>query len=176
MATTPIPPDSAPLIVTARLDERAFAILDGLRRRHFPAALNKIPAHVSLFHALPGAEIEAIGATLDEFAARTAPFDLWPLAPVSLGRGVAFRYESEALSQLHGELARRWAAWLSPQDRQTFKAHVTIQNKVAPADARLLLRSLDPDAIPACRVEGISLWRYRGGPWEKVSISRFAGA
>lgn len=171
-----IPRDDAPLIVTALLDERAFAILDGLRRRHFPAALNKIPAHVSLFHALPGAEIETIGATLDELAARTACFDLWPLAPVSLGRGVAFRYESNALSRLHGELARGWAAWLSPQDRQTFKAHVTIQNKVAPADARALLRSLDPDAIPACRIEGLSLWRYRGGPWETVATSRFAGA
>ena len=131
---------------------------------------------MSLFHALPGAEVEAVAATLDELAARTPAFDLWPLVPVSLGRGVAFRYEAEALSRLHAELARRWAAWLTPQDRQAFKAHVTIQNKVAPADARALLRSFTPDDIPACRVEGFSLWRYRGGPWDAVSTSRFAGA
>ncbi len=172
----PIPRDDAPLIVTALLDERAFAILDGLRRRHFPAALNKIPAHVSLFHALPGAEVEAVAATLDELAARTAPFDLWPQAPVSLGRGVAFRYESMALSRLHAELARQWSSWLTAQDRQPFKPHVTIQNKVAPADARALLARLTPEDVPACRVEGVSLWRYLGGPWEPVADSRFVGA
>ena len=176
MARTPILPDDAPLIVTALLDEQSFAVLDGLRRRHFPAALNKVPAHVSLFHALPGPEVEAVAAALDEVAARTTSFDLWPLAPVSLGRGVAFRYESETLSRLHAELARRWIAWLTPQDRQKFKPHVTIQNKVAPAEARAFLARLTPDVIPACRAEGISLWRYRNGPWEKVSISRFAGA
>lgn len=164
-----------PLIVTALLDARAFAVLNGLRRRHFPAALNKVPAHVSLFHALPGAEIAAITATLDEIAARTSPIDLWPLAPVSLGRGVAFRYESEALTRVHGELARRWAGWLSPQDRQAFKPHVTIQNKVAPAEARALLANLTPDAIPPCKVEALGLWRYLGGPWEAVGESRLTG-
>ena len=171
----PTPRDDAPLIVTAHLDDAAFAVLDDLRHRHFPAALNKVPAHVSLFHALPGAEIDSVAATLAEVCGRTEIFDLWPEAPVSLGRGVAFRYSSQTLSSVHADLSRRWAAWLTPQDRQRFKAHVTIQNKVSPAEARALLASLDPGAMPVGRVEGLSLWRYRGGPWEKAGTFAFAG-
>lgn len=172
----PIPPDDAPLVVTAHLDDASFAILDSLRRRHFPPALNRIPAHVSLFHALPGAELAGVAATLAEVAAATAPFELWPTGPMSLGRGVALRYDSDTLSRLHGALARRFASWLTPQDRQRFKAHVTIQNKVAPAEARALLARLAPDEAPVCRVEGIDLWRYRGGPWEPVATLRFGAA
>lgn len=134
-----------------------------------------MPAHVSLFHALPGTEIAAVTATLVEVCGRTPGFDLWPDAPVSLGRGVAVRYGSETLGRVHAELSRLWAAWLTPQDRQRFKAHVTIQNKVAPAEARALLHSLDFGAIPVCRVEGLRLWRYRGGPWDEAGTFLFAG-
>ena len=154
---------------------RPFAVLDDLRRQYFPAALNRVPAHVSLFHALPGGEIDAIAKTLAGLCARTPRFELWPEAPVSLGRGVAVRYRSEALAQVHAELSRHWAAWLTPQDRQRFKAHVTIQNKVTPAEVRVLLHSLDFGAIPVCRVEGLRLWRYRGGPWDRVDRFAFAG-
>ena len=164
----------APLIVTTNLDSASFATLDSLRRRHFPAALNKVPAHVSLFHALPGTELARVEATIAEICAATRPFDLWPAGFVSLGRGVALRYESETLSRLHGDLARRFSAWLTPQDRQRFKAHVTIQNKVEASQARALLASLDPGVSPVCRVEGIDLWRYLGGPWQHVATLRFA--
>ena len=170
---TPIPPDDAPLIVTAHLDEASFATLDSLRRRHFPPALNKVPAHVSLFHALPGAERSHIEAVIAQVCAPMEPFELWPAGPVSLGRGVALRYDSEALGRLHGELARRFAQWLTPQDRQRFKAHVTIQNKVEPSRARTLLARLDPGEAPVCRVEGLDLWRYLGGPWQPIATLRF---
>ncbi len=165
----PIRPDESPLIVTAHLDAASFAVLDGLRQRYFPAHLNKIPAHVSLFHALPGLEIEQVAATLAEICADEPRFALWPTGPMSLGRGVALRYESEALSRLHTTLARRFKPWLTAQDRQGFRAHVTIQNKVAPAEARALLRMLTLDVAPVCRVEGLNLWRYRGGPWDHVA-------
>ena len=171
----PIPRDDAPLIVTAHLDAASFAVLDDLRRRYFPAALNRVPAHVSLFHALPGVEFDAVAAALAEICARTSCFDLWPEAPVSLGRGVAFRYSSETLARVHAELSRLWAAWLTPQDRQRFRAHVTIQNKVTAAEARALLAALDPGAIPVCRVGGLRLWRYRGGPWDDAGRFMFAG-
>ena len=43
-----------PLVVTLALDDDAQARLDALRRTHFPSDRNVVPAHVSLFHALPG--------------------------------------------------------------------------------------------------------------------------
>ena len=50
----------APLILTLAFDEATFARFDGLRRRHFPDALNLIPAHATLFHHLPGEEERGI--------------------------------------------------------------------------------------------------------------------
>ena len=47
-------PGSPPLIVTAALDEAAFAWFDDLRRAHFHPLRNRVPAHLTLFHALPG--------------------------------------------------------------------------------------------------------------------------
>lgn len=46
--------DQPPLTVTAALDEGAFAWFDDLRQSHFPRHRNKVPAHLTLFHALPG--------------------------------------------------------------------------------------------------------------------------
>ncbi len=163
-----------PLIVTAHLDAASFALLDGLRRRHFPAKLNRIPAHVSLFHQLPGAEEPAVVATVRALAGRTHAFALRPGMARSLGRGVALAYESADLALLRGTLAREWAAWLTPQDRQGFKPHVTIQNKVDPAVARALLTEMAGLEAPPCRVEGIVIWRYLDGPWERVATCLFA--
>ena len=163
-----------PFIVTAHLDAAAFALLDGLRRRHFPAKLNRIPAHISLFHHLPGAEEHRILATLRALAGETRSFALQPVGARSLGRGVALAYASDELAALRGALAGDWAAWLTPQDRQGFKPHVTIQNKVDPAQARALLADMVGAPPPPCRVEGVTLWRYLDGPWERVAYCPFS--
>jgi 2'-5' RNA ligase len=156
-----------PLILTLQLDPASFATLDALRRAHFPRSRNLVPAHVTLFHALPGAEEAPIAAALAGLAEATAPLDLVVARPRFLGRGVAFDVESPALLALRGELARGWAGWLSNQDRQRYKPHVTIQNKVAPEAARALFAELEASWRPlAGRGAGLLLWRYRGGPWE----------
>ena len=49
-------PSTDPLILTLALDDLSFARFDALRREHFPPTLNRIPAHVTLFHHLPGEE------------------------------------------------------------------------------------------------------------------------
>ena len=164
----------APLIVTAYLDARSFEALDALRRRHFPKKLNKIPAHVSLFHQLPGEAIESVRATLAQACRDVRPFVMAPRDLRFLGRGVAIAYEAAELNRLHKTLAQAWAGWLSAQDRQGFRAHVTVQNKVEPAVARALLEEMrDGAEPPTCRVEGLDLWRYLGGPWEPIETVRF---
>lgn len=172
----PIPPNDSndPLILTAALAAEDFAVFDALRRRHFPTALNKVPAHVSLFHHLPGAALERVRATVAEICARTdGPFALSSRGLRNLGRGVALRYEGGRLSPLRAELVRRFEPWLTAQDRQPYDPHVTIQNKVSPQEARALLAEMEGAPAPLCRVEGLSLWVYRGGPWDHVETCRF---
>lgn len=166
--------ESQPLLLTLRLDPQSFATLDGLRRAHFPRSRNLVPAHITLFHALPGAEVTAIAARLAELVHATAPIDLTFSAPRFLGRGVALDVVAPALLALRGELARDWAPWLSNQDRQRYSPHVTIQNKAAPEAARALFDELRAGWRPfEGRGEGLLLWRYLGGPWEQLGSFPF---
>ena len=166
-----------PLIVTLDMDERSFAILDGLRLAHFPPERNFIPAHVTLFHHLPGAEEAAVSAALGEACGRSTAFEVQTAGVRLLGAGVAIALGSPALERLRGALAERWDSWLTPQDRQRFRPHVTVQNKVSPAQARALherlARELEPIAIQAV---GLRLWRYLGGPWAAVRAFPFTQA
>jgi 2'-5' RNA ligase len=167
---------AAPLILTLALDEASFARFDGLRRRHFPAERNFIPAHLTLFHHLPAEEERSVLDDLRAACAALAPFDLSVTGLRSLGRGVAFTLESRDLASLRAGLARRWEPWLGPQDRQKHQPHVTVQNKADPADARALLEELRAGFAPfTVRGEGLHLWRYRGGPWEAAATVRFGG-
>jgi hypothetical protein len=156
-----------PLILTLALDEVSFGRFDALRRDHFPPALNRIPAHVTLFHHLPGEAEGEIQATLAELCAASAPSLLRVTELSPLGRGVAFRLQAPAVGALRATLARRWQDWLGPQDRQPWRPHVTVQNKVTPDRARDTLAQLQAGFAPwEATAEGLLLWRYMGGPWE----------
>ena len=88
---------ASPLILTLKLDAPAFAVLDALRRAHFPAERNFIPAHLTLFHALPGEHEPAIRRALQLACAATPAPALRFERPVFLGRGVALLAESPEL-------------------------------------------------------------------------------
>jgi 2'-5' RNA ligase len=168
--------EPAPLILTLALDERSFAFFDGERRRYFPAARNVIPAHLTLFHHLPGEEVDGIRSLLAAVATAHNAFAVAVTGLRPLGRGVAYKLESSALATIRADLARRWAEWLTPQDAQRFQPHVTIQNKADPAQARALLARLEETFAPfMVTAEGLHLWRYLGGPWEAVETFRFEG-
>ena len=164
-------PSRAPLILTLGLADPAQALFQRLRNRHFPPERNLVPAHVSLFHALPGEARERIVARLDRLAEQALA--VRPAvrvdAPFPLGRGVGFRLVSPELQSLRARLATDWADWLTPQDRQGFRPHVTVQNKVAPETARALLARLQRGFVPF-DTEGVALrlWRYLDGPWEAL--------
>jgi hypothetical protein len=165
-----------PLIVTLAMDEVAFLVLDGLRRRHFPPLRNLVPAHVTLFHRLPGAAEAAIRADLAAACRDRPPFCLTSGRPRLLGRGVALPLASPELPELRGRLADRFLPMLAAQDRQPYRPHVTIQNKVAPDVARALAEELE--ACPRqLRIiaTGLLLWRYLDGPWQPVVACPFAG-
>ncbi len=168
------PPDDRPLILTLGLDDLAQAELDAMRRAHFPAGRNHLSAHLTLFHKLPGLEIATVSADLAEVAASFRPIAMAAVRPISLGKGVAIALDAPALHTLRAELRRRWEPWLSPQDGQRHRPHVTIQNKVDPAAARALLAELSRAFRPFPVVgTGLALWRYLGGPWEPVAAFPF---
>jgi 2'-5' RNA ligase len=164
---------SEPLVVTLLLEEQAQARFDRLRAEHFPRERNHLAAHVTLFHALPGEERPAVDAALAQAAARPA-FDVAVTGLQLLGRGVAYRLAAPELSDVHARLAAEFDPWLTRQDRQRLSAHVTVQNKVEPAQARALRDRLEagftPHAVPA---RGLGLWRYLGGPWEPLAEHPF---
>lgn len=168
--------DYRPLILTARFGSRAQALFQRLRDMHFPPERNIVPAHLTLFHHLPGGELQAVSDRLAMLVRSAAVFEVEISGLRSLGRGVAFEIRSETLEALRAELAAGWHGLLIPQDQQGWRPHVTIQNKVEPAVAKALLATLSRDFMPwRGRIAGLSLWRYLDGPWEAVREFRFRG-
>lgn len=166
--------DSSPFILTARIDAEAFAWFERLRTQYFPAERRRVGAHLTLFHLLPpsaeseirnACAAEAAGSGLIAANAATLRF---------MGRGFAVRIESWDLSMLRDRLADRFALLLSAQDRAPFQPHVTIMNKAEPKAARAAMNAVAVTFRPfAFRLTGLSLWRYRGGPWEAAASYAF---
>ncbi len=167
---------SAPLVVTALLDEPLQRRFDDERQRLFPAGRTRIGAHVTLFHAVPGDEIAVVRAALED-AQHAAPPPLRVTGVRSLGKGAAYVIDSPGLAAVHKRLADAWWPRLTPQDRQPFRPHITVQNKVDPAAARATVEALTGAFVPVSTTcPGLGLWRYVGGPWEPEAIYLFSGA
>ena len=157
----------APLILTLKLDAESFAFFDALRQKNFPAERNFLKAHVTMFHHLPGVQKAKIEADLREVSAQHKSFELRFPKPRFLGRGTAFEIKSGELNDLREELKKRWNEWLTNQDRQKFKPHITVQNKVAPEIARSFFDEISAAQSPRNGAGiGLQLWHYLGGPWK----------
>lgn len=95
---------------------------------------------------------------------------------VPLGRGTAYALASTELLDLHGGLQRDWSADLTRQDAQPLRPHVTVQNKVSPAQARETVTALRAAFRPFdVRARGLLLWRYDDGPWTLLERFAFRG-
>ena len=117
----------APIILTALLGTADFVWADALRRAHFPPERNVLRAHLTLFHHLPpSSERELRDALRDACRAPAPPARLASL--IALGRGVAYRVDSAALSAIRACLADRFDTLLTPQDEAGWRAHITVQN------------------------------------------------
>ena len=162
------------LILTALIDTQPFSTFERLRRVHYPPERNIVPAHLTLFHHLPGTEADAIVRRLKAEARGTPVFSARVAGLRNLGQGVAFRIESPELEDVRAGLADAFGFWLIPLDRQRFSPHITIQNKVEPREAKALYKLLSSTFSPwSFSVKGLTLWRYLGGPWEKLRDFRF---
>ena len=164
--------EPAPFILTLMLDRVSQDHFDALRSAHFPANRLFVGAHVTLFHALPS-DVDVAGG-MAEAVAGEAPFPVQVTGLRFLGRGVAYVLESVRLLRLRDGLRKQWMERLTPQDRQKWQPHVTIQNKADPAVARALHARLSAGFEPyGVTATGLALWIYRGGPWEEAGQSPF---
>ena len=169
--------DHRPLILTALLEPAAQARCEALRRHYYPAHLNQVPAHISLFHQLPGSELDAVRRRLKAICGQVPPPEIAVTGARLTGYGVALRLRSPELSDVRAELAAGWDTLLIPQDRAGFQPHLTIQNKVTPAAARETLAAVELAVAPfETRAVALAMWRYCDGPWEALGTVTFRGA
>lgn len=171
----PVAPDAV-LLVTLGFDAPTFERLDALRVRYFPPERNFIPAHVSLFHHLPGAEEAEIDAALAEAAASRGPIALRFPSLRRMDQGMMAVVEAPGLPAIHERLVRAFRSWLTPQDRQPFRSHVTIMNKAKREQAAQAFGELQAAWSPWTGIgDRLLLWEYRGGPWDAVASYPFTG-
>jgi 2'-5' RNA ligase len=154
----------ATFVLTLRLDELSFARLNALRTRHFPPDINFLPAHLTLCHALTDEQISGLSAARPGLTDRSIPLQF--VRPVLIGRGVAIEVARGEVSGLHARMIEALGHGLTRQDRQPFRPHVTIQNKVTRQDAKATLSQVLEEFSPwQGHGVGLDVWRYLGGPW-----------
>lgn len=169
--------EQPPLILTLRLDQHTFDYFNQLRQQYFPPERNVLSAHITLFHKLPGEQKQSIQHVLHTYCDRTSVLKLTMPTVRSLGSGVAINVDCPELVQLRQQLAKTWSEWLSRQDQQGYRPHITIQNKTTPAAAQHLYEQLTQNWQPQDgQGEGLLLWRYQQGPWELVDEFKFGSA
>jgi 2'-5' RNA ligase len=162
----------APLIATLKLDDKTQLLFNRLRKENFPKHINYLDAHCTLFHKLPASEV-AIRRVLTAISRRPA-FDMTINAVKNIGNGVVYTIVSHELQSLHKSLQESFSAWLTSQDRQPLKPHITIQNKVTAFKALGLYNELKNRFVPFdIKAVGISTFLYLKGPWEHVEDFNF---
>jgi 2'-5' RNA ligase len=163
-----------PLIVTLDADPASARRFEALRQRHFPPERNLVPAHVTVFHALPGERLAEVSDTLATVARSTAPLPFRAVEVMAFGRaGTALRIDCGEARTLKRQLQHAFALPLTPQDAGGLRPHVTIQNKVPPDVAAVTRERARAEFAPFDgRFVGLALWHYRGGPWDEEA--RFA--
>ncbi|TKA77481.1 hypothetical protein B0A55_05362 [Friedmanniomyces simplex] len=179
-----VPEDDAVYVVTLLTDKPHHDRMTQLRTQYFPKRINKLDAHLTFFHALPGSKLESsIIPVLQDVAQKTAPFKLLATKPFRLKHGIALSVAKTQGAQqaqaVHEALQESWLKedFLSEQDRGGCRVHYTIMNKVddeveVAKALQQVQESFQPDAGTA---EGLGLWRYDRGWWRWERRFDFAG-
>ena len=166
---------AAPLIVTAVLGDADFRWADGLRKLHYPAARNILPAHISLFRHLPPSLEPELKDELRKLARGGRP-QARVEGIMLMEQGVAIALKSADLVAIWEHLAERFTGLLMPLDQVEPRFHITVQNKVMPQVARATRDELEAIVTPRPLViTGLACWRYMGGPWAPVGSFGFRG-
>ena len=159
---------AGPIIVTATFGDGDNGWLQDLRRTHYPAGRNQVPAHLTLFRQLPPSLEPELAARLARAAASPPP-RAQIAGIIDLGEGTGFRVESASLEALREALREAFHGLMTPQDLSPWRPHITIQNKVAPREARRLQQQLRATFEPRpLAIRALAAWHYLDGPWEPI--------
>ena len=151
-------------------------VFNNLRAAHYPPERNQLPAHITLFQQLPPSCHDELDRLVRRIAADTPPPAARLREIYSLGGGVAFRIDSPDLLAIRTRIADHFTGMLTAQDQGTPRLHITIQNKVAPKEARALIAELAEDfQSRPLAIAGLAAYHYRGGPWEPAFTRNFRG-
>lgn len=149
---------------------------NNLRAAHYPLERNHLAAHITLFHQLPPSSLNELDRLIRRLSSDTPPPAARLREIYSLGGGVAFRIDSPDLLAIRARIADHFAGMLTLQDQGTPRLHITVQNKVEPAEARALLAELAASFQPrALKIAGLAAHHYLGGPWQPALARNFRG-
>ena len=166
---------AGPLIVTADFVADDYAWLEGLRRAHYPPEHNRVPVHLTMFQGLPPSAVDEVKQQLSLHAAEPPP-SATISGLMNLSTGIAFRVVSDELDSIREAIADHFHGLLCAPDSAGWRPHITIQNKVAAKQAKALLSEFERDFRPRpLGIAGLSVHRYRGGPWETLATYKFRG-
>lgn len=166
---------AGPLIVTADFSPIDHGWLEGLRRAHYPFEQNRVPVHLTMFQGLPPSAVDEVKQQLSLHAAGAPPHAIIA-GLMNLSSGVAFRVVSDELEEIRDAIADHFHGMLCTPDAAGWRPHITIQNKVPAKEAKALLDRLERDFRPRpLSIAGLSVYRYRGGPWETLASYKFRG-
>ena len=163
-----------PMILTAKIEEDAQKFFNQMRKRCFPTERNCLDAHLTLFHKLPYSEINKIYEDISEQIRNQEIMNATANGIMFMGYGSAYQIVCERLIKLHHHLQSNWSEWLSNQDKQKLRPHVTFQNKVKAVEAKATYEYEAERFEPFdFKIIGLELWFYDGGPWEYISSFSF---
>ena len=167
--------DEEKYIVALRTDSKHHTALNNLRKCYFPQSLNKVPAHVCLFHALPGSQLPRIRGDIGDVVRKSTPSFIRTLPPRSFANehGVALPVDAPIALKIFEVLKSKWRLFLSKQDH-SFRAHYTVANQL---DEAACLRVLEEVQKTFTRSEGqvigLTMARYEKGFWKNPELFMF---
>ena len=95
---------------------------------------------------------------------------------MDLGKGTALAIQSPGMLEVRAAIAEHFHGMLTAQDRHEPRLHITIQNKVTPAEAKALQRALSQSLQPRrFSFPALGLHLYRETHWEPLGTWPFRG-
>jgi 2'-5' RNA ligase len=142
--------------------------MQSLRGKWFPEQRNKVPAHITLFHALPGSRIVQISQSLETITRRTRRFGVATgfIQKSRNGVFVNVGQGEERVKRIFEEVKDQFLECLSRQDMR-LRAHWTVMNKEG--DSKRVddaYRDVEKSGTAEGIAKGLVLWRYeKNGTW-----------
>lgn len=181
--------DEEAYILTLLTDRAHHKRMTEVRNKYFPRRLNRLAAHLTLFHALPGSKLDSdIIPVIERVAGITEPFTITASEPFRLNkRGIAIDVLTQdggnRAKELRDQLQKPWYSkgFLSQQDAgKTSRSfpHYTVMNKVDDeVEVQKALGELKAEfKTDRGIVEGFALYRYEKGFWRWVRKFEFRPA